>query len=158
MVSPSSGSGLGVAGAASGAIDWTLRNDRTDWRPVVRTLMDQATRDDAVLFANDSTRLFVEYELRRSPDRVAQAPEPVFPPQAWGLFRTGDQKYAPFSPGQVEAALSSHERVWLVVEQPLVEAPLPELVTVLARHHPSQQTMFDQTGSLYLLERLEPGR
>ena len=149
---------LGVAGAASGAIDWTLRNDRTDWRPVVRTLMDQATRDDAVLFANDSTRLFVEYELRRSPDRVAQAPEPVFPPQAWGLFRTGDQKYAPFSPGQVEAALSSHERVWLVVEQPLVEAPLPELVTVLARHHPSQQTMFDQTGSLYLLERVEPGR
>ncbi len=145
---------VGVIGAASGAVAWTLQNDRPDWRPLARTLLDRATTEDVVLFANDSTRLFVEFELKRFPARLSQAPKPLYPSGAWGSFRTGDQKYLPFSPGQVDAALRGHRRVWLVVEQPLVEEPLPELVTVLARHRPTQQTMFDNTGSLYLLEHV----
>jgi hypothetical protein len=88
---------VGATGAASGAARWTLGPDRVDWRPVAETLLAEAEPTDAVLFANDSMRLFVEYELRKHPEQLAGAPRPVFPAQPWGEYRTGDQRYVTFN-------------------------------------------------------------
>ncbi len=149
---------VGGAGAANGAVQWIVDPQRDDWRPLGKSLLERARPDDGVLFANDSTRLYVEYQLRRNPRFRATAASPVFPSQPWGTFRTGDQRYEAFSAAQVQAALAAHRRVWLVVEGPLVEEPFTDLPAILSARRPIDTRMFGRTGILYLLQsdRIDP--
>jgi hypothetical protein len=133
--------GLGViamVGLGVGATRWMNGDRGGDWRAVSCALMSAGRTDDVVLFANDSIRLFHEYERTQPrPGCVGTGePAPVFPIQPWGAYRTGDQRYVAFSRGDVEAALTMFPRVWLVVEgeidlDALIGGPPAGLGTVL---------------------------
>jgi 4-amino-4-deoxy-L-arabinose transferase-like glycosyltransferase len=140
---------VGAVGAASGGVRWLVRSESEDWRPLAAELLSKSKSDDAVLFANDSIRLFVEYQLRQHPEQLSTAPVPVFPSQPWGQYRTGDQRYVPFQFDDVERALARYGRVWLVVERPLVDAELDGLVHVSRRRTPAVIKTFGRAGTLY---------
>lgn len=112
-----------VAALAWGANTWLAGNRGDDWRSVACLVHRDARAGDAILFANDSVRLFFEYERTR--DRpacrsdAADAAEPTarFPAGPWGTYRTGDQRYTTFGADDVRAALAEHRRAWLVAER-----------------------------------------
>jgi hypothetical protein len=140
---------LGSIGAASGGVRWLTRSDPEEWRPLSASLLAEGEANDGVLFANDSIRLFVEYQIRQHPEELASAPTPVFPSQPWGQYRTGDQRYVPFEHDDVVEALARHRRVWLVVERPLVAGELAGLVQTLQSRAPAVNKTFGNAGTLY---------
>jgi uncharacterized membrane protein YuzA (DUF378 family) len=144
---------VGTGGASLGSFRWLNNGDREEWRPLATSLLGDAKPADAVLFANDSIRLFVEYQLRQHPEQRSTAPEPVFPPYAWGKYRTGDQQYIPFTAVDVRSAMKSHATVWLVVERPLVEQPFAGLTETLVAFTPSETRSFGAAGTLYRFDR-----
>ncbi len=139
----------GGIGGSLGAVKWLTKSDREQWKPLATSLLDDSKSSDAVLFANDSIRLFVEYELRNHPEKLGTAPQPSFPSQRWGRYRTGDQKYVPFSAADFRTAIRTHKTVWLVVERPLVERPFAGLTETLNAFTPTQTRSFGRAGTLY---------
>jgi mannosyltransferase len=116
--------GVAVIAALSwGAYTWLAGHRGDDWRSVACLVQRDARAGDAILFANDSVRLFFEYERTRdrpacrsgAPD--AAEPTPRYPAGPWGTYRTGDQRYTAFGAGDVRAALAEHRRAWLVTER-----------------------------------------
>jgi 4-amino-4-deoxy-L-arabinose transferase-like glycosyltransferase len=144
---------LGVVGSVAGAVNWLTMSDREQWRPLAAAMLADSKTADGVLFANDSIRLFVEYELRRRPERLATVPQPVFPQAKWGDYRTGDQQYLPFTEDDFRKAIATYPTVWLVVERPLVDKPFPALTKVLSAYMPTQTRSFGRSGTLYRFDR-----
>lgn len=142
-----------VFGSTSGTRGWRLARteQRTDWSSVVNTLASQTRPEDGVLFANDSVRLFFEYEKRRRTDLVL--PSPRFPSVPWGAFGTGDHRYVPFDVADVEAAWRSHDRLWLVIETPLLEKSPASIAEVFDRFHPTLIDSPNRTAVIYRLDR-----
>jgi hypothetical protein len=141
-----------LLGTSVGAVRWLADENREEWRSLSRALLDEAQPSDVVLFANDSMRLFVEFELLRFPNRVAGAPRSIFPVGEWGTFGTGDQLYMPFTSADVESALAEAPRVWLVVERPLIETQRQALA-IRADGDQLKVWVFGRAGVLYLLQR-----
>ncbi len=146
---------LGSIGAGVGGARWVFRSDQEEWRTLSAALLTQGESADTVLFANDSIRLFVEYQLLQHPEELRSAPSSLFPSQPWGQYRTGDQQYLPFEAGDVERAFASHDRVWLVVERPLVEGELAGLLHTLRQRPPAVNETFGRAGTLYRFDRVD---
>ena len=102
-----------LLGVGRGAWWWVSDGGVEDWRAAATVVFSEAKPGDAVLFANDSVRLFFEYYRGRIGHQ--SEPEPVYPPPAWGSYGTGDQTYASFTAAEADQALASHQRVWFVV-------------------------------------------
>lgn len=139
---------VGGFGAAIGWSQWRSE-PRVDWRPVADLLVAKSTKADGVLFANDSMRLYFEFEHRRNPLRLQL--EPVFPAGQWGAFGTGDHVYEPFTRTDVARGLVEHQRLWLVVETGLLDDP--RVADVVATYRPTLVGTFDETATVFLLER-----
>jgi hypothetical protein len=140
-------------GSTSGTRGWRLARteQRTDWSSVVNTLASQTRPEDGVLFANDSIRLFFEYEKRRRTDLIL--PSPRFPSVPWGAFGTGDHRYVPFDVADVEAAWQRSDRLWLVIETPLLENNSASINRVFDRFHPTLIDSPNRTAVIYRLDR-----
>jgi hypothetical protein len=107
-----------VAVTALGGLRIHLDTTADDWRGAARYVADSSRGQDRVVFANDSIRLFFEFERARrvaSGTDVSQWPTPVFPDMPWREFATGDQRYA--SPSRAELGVLGQQpgRIWMVV-------------------------------------------
>ncbi len=112
-----------ISALSIGGIRW-LSGQRGDmWRAIACEVREGARRGDAILFANDSVRLYFEYERTQprpgceSGAADAAEPVPVFPSMPWGEYGTGDHVYEPFRGDDVRRALADHPRAWLVIER-----------------------------------------
>jgi uncharacterized membrane protein len=143
---------VGMSAAAIGGIQW-VAGDHADWRPPSQTLLRLSAPRDGVLFANDSMRLFVEYELRRTSGSVNRAPTPVFPAAPWGAYRTGDQQYVTFEVEDLQQALRNHTTVWALVEEELLDEMPSELSRALEVVPPTEIRPFPGTAVLYRFDR-----
>ena len=103
-----------VLGAARGSLSWHVDSHTEHWNEVAAYVFDHASADDRIVLANDSVRLFFEYERRRR--TVAPAgPQPGYPVVPWGAYGTGDQRYESPSPDELAAAAAGPGRLWVVI-------------------------------------------
>jgi mannosyltransferase len=112
-----------VVASAFGVIRWFRGVEVHDWRTLASEVFSQTEPDDAIVFANDSSRLFFEYYR----PEVIVGPVPLFPIEPWGGFDTGKQLYKSFPVAAVENAGDTRARLWVVVEAGLVENSFPAL-------------------------------
>jgi mannosyltransferase len=117
------GAVLLVSASAFGVSRWFRGVEVHDWRSLAAEVFSQAEPDDAIVFANDSSRLFFEYYR---PEAIV-GPVPLFPIDPWGGFDTGKQLYKSFPVAAVENAGDTRARLWVVVEAGLVENSFPAL-------------------------------
>lgn len=101
-----------VAGLARGAWSWLARPGE-DFRGATHALLAEGRPGDAVVFANDSVRLFTEYYLRRAGSDGGLVP--AWPAAPWGAFGTGDQTYLSATAAQLAAASPSEGVTWVLV-------------------------------------------
>jgi 4-amino-4-deoxy-L-arabinose transferase-like glycosyltransferase len=157
--------GSTLASLAFGAYQWLTGTRGDNWREVSCLVLRNGRPTDAMLFANDSVRLFHEYERTQprpscQPSPLATGgpvgePQPAFPSGPWGTFGTGDHRYVPFGLPDVQQALSRHDRIWLVTERGI------ELSTLLGT---DPQTIgrvvlderIERTGRVVLIDRYAP--
>jgi hypothetical protein len=98
--------------AGLGLARWRFDTVVEDWRSVGDLLATESRSGDVVFFANDSVRLFTEFDHAHM-TAVDVWPEPRFPAGPWGDFATGDQTYR--SPSDSDfAAARDDARVWVV--------------------------------------------
>lgn len=109
------------AGSLLGVQRWWRGVEVADWRSLANEVFLHSSRNDAIVFANDSTRLFFEYYRPKH----LRAPMPLFPVDPWGGFETGDQRYEPFPIAAIETALDTTPRLWVVLEAGLDTTPFP---------------------------------
>ena len=111
---------LAVAAAVAmaslaGVAVWLRGAEVEDWRGASSFLFANAREGDAVLFANDSVRLFFEYYRPGRGETSDTAPSPAFPPDPWGDYETGDHQYVSFGSDVVRDVALRADRVYVVV-------------------------------------------
>ena len=105
---------LALVAGAYGLRYWYSDGGSEDWRGAASHVFDQATPQDRILFANDSVRLFFEYYRRF--DTHATMPQPVYPPEPWGSYQTGDHTYESFDREIVDQLVAEPAgKVWVVI-------------------------------------------
>lgn len=115
-----------VGGALLGVARWARGVEVADWRTLAHDVFRNAEKGDAIVFANDSTRLYFEYYR----PAAALGPVPLFPIDPWGGFETGDQRHEPFPAAAIETARDTRPRLWVVVESGLVSESFPGLTSL----------------------------
>jgi hypothetical protein len=104
---------LGLAGVR-GSLSWHVDSHTEQWNRATAYVFDHARADDRLVIANDSIRLFFEYERsRRSPLPVG--PTPGFPSQPWGQYGTGNQRYESPTAEELAEAAAGAPRLWVVI-------------------------------------------
>ena len=144
---------LGV-GAASGSVNWH-RDSRTErWDAVAGYVFDNARADDRLVVANDSVRLFFEYERTRRAATPA-GPEPAYPADAWGTYETGDQRYRSPSDDELASIAAGPGRIWIVVGHKHVDtdAMAERMRTLEPAYHVVEHRAFAVNIDVYLYER-----
>jgi hypothetical protein len=109
----SAAAGLAVT-AAYGSVVWHFDRATEHWNEVTTYVFDNARSSDRLVVANDSIRLFFEYE-RTQRTRPPVGPQPGYPDANWGAFGTGDQSYLSPSAAQMSWAAARAERLWVVI-------------------------------------------
>lgn len=121
-----------VAGAARGSLSWHVDSHTEQWDDVAAYVFDHARADDRLVLANDSVRLFFEYERRRRATPPV-GPAPGYPAVAWGGYGTGGQRYESPTTAELLSAAADAPRVWVVVGHKHVNTDvMAERLTVLA--------------------------
>jgi mannosyltransferase len=116
-----------LIGSLFGISRWHRGVEVADWKTLAAEVFENSEPGDAIVFANDSNRLFFEYYRPLKGPRAALMPVPLFPIEPWGGFETGKQQYRVFPPAVIENAKDTRRRLWVVVEAGLVEASFPAL-------------------------------
>jgi mannosyltransferase len=103
-----------VVGSTVGSMSWHRDSHTEPWDDVAAYVFDTARADDRLVVANDSVRLYFEYERTRRTTTPA-GPAPGYPADPWGRYETGDQRYLSPSTAELAAVASSATRLWVVV-------------------------------------------
>jgi hypothetical protein len=104
-----------VALATRGIVNWYDAPPNQDYRSAMTQLSPQLRTGDAIIFTPDEVRLPAEFYLRNLINLHELTP--VFPAQAWGHFKTGDETIASFSRAALHQALSvRYPRLWVVAD------------------------------------------
>lgn len=114
-----------AAGGLRGSVSWHVNSHTEEWDRVAAFVFSQATAQDRLIVANDSVRLFFEYERGRQP-ATPVGPQPGYPAQPWGAYGTGDQRYLSPTPAELDAAVSGAPRLWVVVGHDHVDTEVME--------------------------------
>jgi mannosyltransferase len=115
-----------LVGSALGIARWHRGVEVADWKSLAAEVFANSKPTDAIVFANDSNRLFFEYY--RPKDALGiQAPLPLYPIDPWGGFETGKQQYSVFPLAVIENAKDTRTRLWVVVEAGVAEKSFPAL-------------------------------
>ncbi len=110
-----------VGGGLRGSVSWHLDSHTEQWDHVAAYVFSQARADDRLVLANDSVRLFFEYERTRQHGTPA-GPLPGYPAEPWGAYGTGDQRYLSPSVDELTAVAAEAPRLWVVVGHHHVDA------------------------------------
>jgi hypothetical protein len=102
-------------GSLAGVGLWLRGAEVEDWHGAARFVLTEAREGDVVLFANDSVRLFFEYYRNEDFATAPSSPTPIYPPQPWGEYETGDHRYVSFTAEDVRQAAARGERIWVVI-------------------------------------------
>jgi mannosyltransferase len=98
---------------ARGVIDWYHEPPYEDYAAATAALIPQLQQGDAVVFTPDEVRIPAEFYLRRVTTRLGLVP--LFPPEPWGAFKTGQQHVTDFGADTVARAdASRYSRIWLI--------------------------------------------
>jgi mannosyltransferase len=116
-----------AVGSMFGISRWYRGVEVADWRSLATEVFANSKPTDAIVFANDSNRLFFEYYRPGKGPRSFEVPVPLFPIEPWGGFETGKQQYRVFPPAVIENARDTRTRLWVVVEAGLVPGSFPAL-------------------------------
>jgi hypothetical protein len=104
---------LSVGLASRGVTRWYRSSPDQDYRSAMGELAPQIRTDDAIVFSPDEVRLPSQFYLRSEIDLSELIP--VFPSQAWGHFKTGDQRVVTVSRAVISRILERrYQRVWIV--------------------------------------------
>jgi len=98
---------------ARGAVDWYRVPPYEDYAAATAQLIPQMKVGDAVVFSPDEARIPAEFYLRRVTKRLDLVP--LFPPDPWGAFKTGQQRVVDFDSRTVARAdAAGYPRIWLI--------------------------------------------
>lgn len=114
-----------AVGGARGSLSWHVDSHTEPWDRVAASVFSQARADDRLVLANDSLRLFFEYERTRQ-GATPVGPAPGYPAQPWGRYGTGDQRYLSPTTAELEAVAAGAPRLWVVVGHDHVDTAVME--------------------------------
>ena len=98
---------------ARGVVNWYRAPAYEDYRAAIGQLTPRLRAGDAIIFSPDEVRIPAEFYLRHDP--ILGAVGPLFPPDPWGHFKTGDQRVKPVSKDAIALADPlRYPRLWLV--------------------------------------------
>ena len=146
-----------LVGSMVGSMSWHRDSHTEPWDDVAAYVFDNARADDRLVVANDSVRLFFEYErTRRSAPPVG--PLPGYPADPWGRYETGDQAYLSPTEAEMAAVASGAGRVWVVVGHKHVDADvMAERTKALdTAFRVAEHRTFSGHIDVYLYERTNP--
>jgi mannosyltransferase len=104
---------VAVALASHGIVKWYRAPPNQDYRSAMAQLATRLLPGDAVIFSPDEVRLPSEFYLRRAIDLHELIP--VFPPRAWGRFKTGDEHIDHVDQRVIEHVVAErYARLWVV--------------------------------------------
>ena len=87
----------------------------THFEEIVAVLAPEVERGDGIVFLTDRARLPFEFQARRT--RIVDESVPIYPPEPWGEYRTGDQPPNASVPGDAQTDQmfrNGPTRVWIV--------------------------------------------
>jgi mannosyltransferase len=116
-----------LVGSGFGIVRWHRGVEIADWKSLAAEVFANSKPTDAIVFANDSNRLFFEYYRPQKGPLVGQVPVPLYPIDPWGGFETGKQQYSVFPPAVIENAKDTRTRLWVVVEAGIAKQSFPAL-------------------------------
>jgi mannosyltransferase len=102
-----------VALASRGVVKWYGEPPNQDYHSAMAQLAPRLRSGDAVVFSPDEVRLPSEFYLRSMTNLHELIP--VFPPQPWGKFKTGDEHIDPVDQNAIERITGrSFPRLWVI--------------------------------------------
>jgi uncharacterized membrane protein len=116
-----------LVGSVFGISRWHRGVEIADWKSLATEVFENSKPTDAIVFANDSNRLFFEYYRPQNAPLAGQAPLPLYPIDPWGGFETGKQQYSVFPRAVIENAKDTRTRLWVVVEAGIAKQSFPAL-------------------------------
>jgi hypothetical protein len=118
--------------ASRGVVDWYRVPSYEDYHAAAAELIPRLHRGDALIFTPDEVRIPAEFYLRGETRRLDLVP--LFPPEPWGDFKTGEQRVADFGRATIKLAdPTRHARVWLIAFR--VHTALKPRISELARRY-----------------------
>ena len=104
---------LTVVLAARGVTKWYREPPNQDYHSAMSELAPRVQAGDAVIFSPDEVRLPSQFYLRSQLDLARLVP--VFPAQAWGHFKTGDEHIDAVSQAVIDRVIAKrYARLWVV--------------------------------------------
>lgn len=146
-----------VAGGLRGSVSWHVNSHTEEWDRVAAYVFGAARADDRLVVANDSVRLFFEYERGRQ-GATPSGPQPGYPAQPWGGYGTGDQRYLSPTEAELAAAARGTDRLWVVVGHDHVDTDVMErrLATLDGAFRLVDRRTFPNQIDVLLYERIAP--
>ncbi len=96
-----------------GVVNWYREPAYEDYHALIGDLSPRLRPGDALIFSPDEVRIPAEFYLR--PDIRRLELVPLFPPDPWGHFKTGQQHVSPFTEHTVALAdPKRYPRIWLI--------------------------------------------
>lgn len=96
-----------------GVVSWYRVPAYEDYRTATDQLSKQLHPGDAVIFSPDEVRIPAEFYLREETEKLDLVP--LFPPDPWRQFKTGEQKVVDFDERTIARAdPKRYPRLWLI--------------------------------------------
>ena len=139
-----------------GIVDWYRVPPYEDYRTAIAQLVPRLRPGDAIIFSPDEVRIPAEFYLRGHTTKLGLVP--LFPPEAWGHFKTGQQQVVDVDPSTIEHIDPRHiPRLWIIAFN--VHTGLKPRVAVLKRKYRVTSDHEYQGGvEVLLLQPRDPRR
>jgi hypothetical protein len=138
---------------ARGVVNWYHAPAYEDYHAAIGALSPRLRSGDALIFSPDEVRIPAEFYLRHDTKRLVLTP--LFPPEPWGGFKTGEQHVVPFTQQTIARAdPKRYPRIWLVAFD--VTTTLRIRMIQLNRHYRIASAHIYQGGIEVLLLQARP--
>jgi mannosyltransferase len=96
-----------------GVVNWYRVPAYEDYHTAIGELVPRLRPGDAIIFSPDEVRIPAEFYLRHDPTLAEQIP--LWPPDPWGRYKTGEQHVVPFPQHTIALAdPKRYPRIWLI--------------------------------------------
>jgi mannosyltransferase len=137
-----------------GVVNWYRAPAYEDYHAAIGALSPRLRPGDAIIFSPDEVRIPAEFYLRRDTERLGLIP--LFPPDPWGQFKTGEQHVVPFTEHTIALAdPTRYPRIWLIAFD--VTTTLKTRMAQLHRRYDISNARIYHGGIEVLLLQARPG-
>ena len=140
-----------VALTSRGVVKWYDTPPYQDYRSAMAHLAARVHAGDAIMFSPDEARLPSQYYLRNAIDLDELTP--VFPPQDWGKFKTGNEHVDPVDQRTIARVVAKpYARLWIVINA-APDVAQPDLSPLRRAYRVVSDRKYDGSIEVMLLER-----